>query len=240
MMKAVIIGATSGIGEELAKELARRGYTIGITGRRTQLLQQLQNQLQPSAKVVIQTMDITRFDEARAGFLRLIEELGGLDLVVINAGIGSYANAWETEFNTIQTNVTGFTAIANAAFHYFTQQKKGHIVGISSLAAERGGSRSPVYNASKAFISNYMEGLRHVSARKQLPIAITDIRPGFVKTPMTEKNKGMFWIVPAPKAARQIADAIEQQRKIAYISKRWRLVSWLLRILPDALYQKMS
>lgn len=240
-MKAIIIGATSGIGEALAKELAAKGFELGLTGRRTELLNNLKEELQTKTKVWIQTMDVTHTDEARADFTTLANNMGGnIDWVIINAGVGSYANDWQVEVNTIATNVTGFTAIANAAFALFMQQKGGHIAGISSVAAVRGGFHSPVYNASKAFISSYMEGLRLLSERKGYNIAITDIRPGFVKTPMTEKNKGMFWVTPVDKAAKQIVSAIAAKRKVAYISKRWQIVAWIVRHLPDSIYRKMG
>ena len=103
--------------------------------------------------------------------------MGGLDLIVINAGIGDIGTHWEKEDATIRVNVHGFTAIANIAYYYFSQNGGGHLVGISSVAAERGSGLVPVYNASKAFISSYMQGLRYRSAQKKLDITVTDIRP---------------------------------------------------------------
>lgn len=239
-MKAIIIGATSGIGEALALEMAKQGYELGLTGRRTDNLNAIQQQLQNTAKTHIQTMDVTNFDQAQTDFMSLVTQMGGVDVVVINAGIGSFSTKWEAELSIINTNVAGFCAIAHIAFTYFAQQKKGHIVGISSVAAVRGGAQMPAYNASKAFISNYMQGLRQKSLRKNLNIAVTDIRPGFVKTPMTEQNRFMFWVASAQKAAAQIAQAIKNKRKVAYITRRWLLVAWILQLLPDKMMAKMG
>jgi len=238
-MKAIIIGASSGIGAALAKIMAESGYELGLTARRTEKLESLAAQL--PTKSYLQTMDVTKTEAARAAFLELIEQMNGIDVVIINAGVGEITTRWEKEHNIINTNVTGFAAIANAAFYYFqSQQQKGHIVGISSLAALRGGSRIPSYHASKAFISSYMQGLRYRAVRKKLDIAITDIRPGFVKTEMTEKNDFMIWAATADKAATQIFSAIKRRKKIAYITKRWDLVAFIMKILPDFIYSKIT
>lgn len=239
-MKAIIIGATSGIGEAMIKELIDNGYEVGITGRRTELLTKIQQDYQNKGKVHIQTMDVCQFDQSRTDFLELINRMGGLDMVIINAGVGSYSQKWESELSIIQTNVAGFCAIAHAAFQYFAEQKKGHIVGISSVAAVVGGAKSPAYNASKAFISSYMNGLLQKSIRKALNIHVTDIRPGFVKTPMTEQNRKMIWVASSEKAAKQIMSAIKRKQKIAYITKRWWIAAFIMRNLPNSVLAKMG
>jgi len=238
-MKAIIIGASSGIGAALAKIMAAEGYELGITSRRTEKLEDLAAQL--PTKTHIQAMDVTKTEEARAAFLELIERMDGIDVVVINAGVGEITTRWEKELNIINTNVTGFAAIANAAFYHFQSQKRtGHIIGISSLAALRGGSRIPSYHASKAFISSYMQGLRYRAIRKKADITITDIRPGFVKTQMTDKNDFMIWAATAEKAATQIFTAIKRKKKVAYITKRWTLIAVIMKILPDFIYSKIT
>jgi short-subunit dehydrogenase len=163
-----------------------------------------------------------------------------VELMIINAGIGSGGRIdWERENQIIQTNAAGFAALASAAMEYFTERGSGHIVGISSIAAIKGLGRYTAYSASKAFISTYMQGLRQRSRRRKLHITVTDVKPGFVNTPMTEGNKGMFWVVPLEKAARQIYSAIQKRKNHAYISKRWRLASWFLKLLPDWIYIRM-
>ena len=208
MKKAIIIGATSGIGLELAKILSQNGYCVGIAGRRLSLLEELKSELGENA--FIQALDVTQ-PEAIDRLQSLIEKMGGIDLIVIIAGTGSIDPLlpWSKEKETIDTNVTGFTAIANTAWHYFKEKGKGHIVGISSIAAIRGGI-APAYNASKAFVSNYLQGLRCIATKAKLPITITDIQPGFVDTAMAQ-GEGLFWVASPQKAATQIFDAIDRK-----------------------------
>ncbi len=238
-MKAVIIGATSGIGLELAKVMTHNGWEVGLTGRRINILQDLQKAL--AGQVFIRQMDITQFENARAALADLVEEMEGMDVIVVNAGIGTFTRRWEKELPIIQTNATGFAALANWAYHYFQSVGHGQLVGISSLAALRSSSSLPSYHASKAFISSYMQGLRYHAQKKKLNIQVTDIRPGFVRTAMTAQNgDNMFWDAPADKAARQIFDAIQRKKKVVYITKRWRLMAWFMRAMPDFIYTKIT
>ena len=238
MKKAIIIGASSGIGRELSIILSQNGYTVCATGRRADLLKSLQSELSPAS--FVRTMDISDTENAINIFKTINEDLNGTDLVVISAGIGhlNHDLQWLKEKDTIDGNVAGFSAIAGAAYRHFTQQRSGHLVGISSLAALRGGGDAPAYYASKAFVSNYLQGLRHKTAKLKIPIYISDIRPGFVDTAMAQGD-GLFWVQSPEKAARQIFVAIQKKRKVAYITRRWILVAWILRILPDAIYHKM-
>ena len=236
--KAIIIGASSGIGRQLAQVLAGDGWHLGITGRRRELLESLATEL--SVPVQVQQMDVADPTQAMASLQALIDEMGSVDLIVINAGVGFNNGklAWEPEKNTIDVNVTGFAAMANIAMLHFTARGKGHLVGISSLAGLRGARNATAYNASKAFIINYLQGLRHHAVKKKLNIAITDIRPGFVDTPMTKGQKGMFWVAKPDVAARQIYAAIKARKKVAYITRRWRLMACIIRLLPDFMWQK--
>jgi short-subunit dehydrogenase len=179
-------------------------------------------------------MDIADTANAIATFNSLIAEMDGVDLVVISAGTG-HGTAdlqWPNEKDTIDTNVSGFTAIADAAFNYFIKQDHGHLVGISSIAAIRGSRYAPAYNASKAFVCNYLEGLRHMAIKSKLPIYVTDIQPGFVDTRMAQGDR-IFWRGSAEKAARQIYRAIERKKPHAYVTRRWRLIAWALKIMPN-------
>lgn len=239
MEKAVIIGATSGIGRELAKVLSKNGYIVGISGRRINLLYELQKEI--SVKTYIKKIDISKSVEAMSLLERLIEEMGGIDIIIICSGI-CYDNQeldWNKEKATLDVNVSGFSAMANVAFNYFWRQKRGHIVGISSIRAHRGGWCAPAYNASKAFVSNYLEGLRIKADRAKLNIDITDIKPGFVDTPMIKNRKNRFFIISAKKAANQIYNAIKNKKKTAYIPKQWYLISGLLKIMPFCIYKKL-
>ena len=238
MKKTIVVGATSGIGKELAKILAGKGYTLGLAARRRDLLRAIQKEL--PAKTYISGMDIRNVDEAQKGLTDLIAEMGGVDLAIISAGIGHLNPELDLgkELETVATNVQGFTVVANVAFRHFLSQGSGHLVGISSIAALRGNSAAPAYNASKAFISNYLQGLAQKAVKSCPSIAVTDIQPGFVDTDMA-MGEGLFWMASATKAAEQIYAAIERKRSHAYITKRWRFVGWLLKGMPDFLYNRL-
>lgn len=234
MKNIIIIGASSGIGRELAKVFSQRGYTVGMAARRFELLEETAKEL-PGISFV-KRMDAGRPDEAMAVLEGLIAEMGGTDIIVINAGIG-FRNPdleWEKEKNTIAVNVAGFTALAGLAMKYFLKRGQGHLAGVSSLTAVRGSSIAPAYSASKAFIAHYLDALRLKAYKMKLPICVTHIQPGFVDTAMGQ-GEDAFWSASATKAARQIADAIEKKKQHVYITKRWRLIAWLMKVLPQRL-----
>jgi len=237
MKRAIVIGASSGIGKELAIVLSRNGYAVGLTGRRIDLLEELSKKL--SNPAFTKQMDISDCSKAMDLLENLIEEMGGVDLVVISAGIG-FINSdliWGKEEKTIDVNVRGFAAMANVAFRHFVREGRGHLVGISSIAAIRGSGKTPAYNASKAFMSNYLEGLKINASKAGLPILVTDIQPGFVDTAMA-RGVGLFWVASPQKAARQIHKVIQRMSKHAYVTKRWSLIGWLLKVIPDFLYSR--
>jgi short-subunit dehydrogenase len=237
MPGAIIVGASSGIGAALARELDGRGYTLGLIARREELLEGLRRELR--GRSFVKRVDVSVPEVAMSQLRELIAEMGDVELYVINAGVG-FPNPdlqWEPEATTIQVNVVGFAAMANVALAALKARGSGHIVGISSIAALRGGRHAPAYNASKAFVSNYLEGLRHYCRHRKLPIAVTDIQPGFVDTAMA-KSPNLFWVAPVQKAARQIDRAIVRRRAHAYITRRWRLLAWVMKGLPRALYER--
>ncbi len=238
MKKAIIIGATSGIGEALAKELVQHDYIVGITGRREDRLIDLQQQFPD--KIQYKVMDVSQISFAIKRFHQLIEMLGGVDLVVINAGIGipNPDADWEIDRKVIVVNVLGFTAICDEATQYFIKQGAGHLVGISSIAALFGHRHSSVYSASKAYVSNFLQGIRNNIIHRKIPVTITDIKPGFVDTPLVEGQEGMFWVASSEKAALQIYQAIEKKRDHAYITRRWRLIAWLIKSIPEFILKR--
>lgn len=236
MKKAIIIGATSGIGKELAKLLSIEGYSLGISGRRLHLLEELKTEM--STHTYIQDMDVSDSNSIK-GLQNLIAAMNGVDLIIISAGTGSVDPdlLWDKEKETIETNVLGFAAMANVAYHHFNQKGSGHLVGISSIAAIRGGD-APAYSASKAFVSNYLQSLRYVISKSKASITVTDIQPGFVDTAMA-KAPNLFWVASPQKAAIQIYETIKKKKKHAYITKRWRLIAWALKLMPDFIYEKI-
>ena len=238
MKKIIIIGASSGIGKELAKIFSLNGYEVGVAARKINLLEELKSEL--PTKTYISAIDIKDTNSAMQSLYKLIKDMREVDIIVISSGIGHINPSlnWSQEKETIDTNVSGFTAMVGVAMNYFIKRDCGHLVGISSISSIRGDDSGPAYSASKAFMSNYLEGLNKKSIKEKLDITITDIQPGFVDTAMA-KGDGLFWVAPVQKAAIQIYKAIQQKKRKAYITKRWALVAWLLKIMPDFIYNKI-
>ena len=238
MKRAIIIGATSGIGKALAEILLSEDYVVGVTGRREELLQSIQEKHLGS--VFFKKMDVQDLSTCESVCNELVGQLGGMDLLVISAGIGEENKDlnFEVENNVIKTNIQGFTCIADWAMRYFKEQGYGHFVNISSIAGVSGNGIAPSYNATKAYQINYLEGLRLNVKRFGSIIVVTDVRQGFVDTAMA-KGEGLFWVAPVQKAAEQIFEAIKQKKKVIYITKRWRLIGLLFRIMPFSILKRV-
>jgi short-subunit dehydrogenase len=236
--KAIIIGATSGIGKGLAQIFAANNYCVGITGRRKELLLKLKDE-HPNL-YTIHVLDVTDTSSTIQHLDALTAKMGGFDLLVISSGIGDINETldFEIEKQTIATNIIGFTCIADWAYSYFEKQKAGHLVVLSSIGGIRGSRQAPAYNASKAYQINYIEGLRQKAAKHKLPIFVTDIRPGLVDTQMA-KGEGLFWVMPLEKAVGQMFKSIVAKKKVVYVTKRWRLIAALLKLLPRAVYDRL-
>jgi short-subunit dehydrogenase len=238
MKKAIVIGATSGIGKSITEILIQNGYAVGVTGRRVDMLQSLKEK-NPN-KICYCQMDVQDVSTVESICKNLVDQLGGLDLFIISAGIGDENKSldFSIENNVIKTNVQGFTCVSNWAMNYFKKQGHGHLVNISSIAGLIGNGEAPSYNATKAFQINYLEGLRLNAYKSRVNIHVTDVRPGFVDTDMA-KGDGLFWVAPVEKAAQQIFNAIQRKKKIVYITKRWRMIGFLLKIMPFSMLRKM-
>jgi short-subunit dehydrogenase len=243
MQKVIIIGATSGIGFELAKLYAQNGDMVGATGRRNELLQKLK-ELFPG-QVIIECFDVMG-NENISHLESIIKGLDGMDLLIYNSGYGDISETldWQMDKQTTQTNVIGFVEIVNYAFNYFANKGEGQIAATSSIASVRGNSQAPAYSASKAYMSTYMEGLHLKASRlkrkdSKTSISITDIQPGFINTKMA-KGKRRFWEAPVEKAARQIFNAIQKKRRKAYITRRWAIIAWILKWLPYPILKRFA
>ncbi len=238
MKNAIILGASSGIGAELAGLLVADGYKVAITGRREELLKNIS--ANNPEKIFYSTFDVRETKNLESALDNLKEKLGGCHLLIISAGTGDINQDldFEIEKVIIDTNVSGFTCAADWAFRYFQQQGYGHLAAISSVAGIRGYHGAPAYNASKAYQISYLEGLKQKARKIKLPITVTDLRPGFVNTKMAKGEK-QFWVSSPEKAASQIYAAIKRKKKVAYITKRWQLVGRLLRIMPSSIYERM-
>lgn len=234
----IIVGSTSGIGRRMAELYAEKGHRVGVTGRRKELLVELQQQF--PGQIETECFDVTENDSIER-LKSLINKLGGLDILVYSSGVGEVSKElnWELDKMTVDTNVNGFVKIANWAFNYFSDHNKGKLAVISSVAANAGNGWTPAYSASKAFQSNYFEGLQIKARKMKKNISITCIEPGYVNTAMA-KGKKFFWMVPVDKAARQIIKAIDNNKKKAYVSKRWWLIAQLMKWAPDWLFQRMN
>jgi short-subunit dehydrogenase len=234
---AVIVGASSGIGEAVARVLAGKGWRLALLARRLDRLEAIAAEL--GADTIVRRIDVA--DRACGVVLReLVADLGGADLVVISAGTGHLNRNLEAapDADTVAVNVFGFMSVAQEAMRHFLASGRGHLVGISSVAALRGSGEATAYAASKAFQSTYLDGLRELARSRRLPITVTEVQPGFVDTAMMKTDRPLPFIVrkmlvasPAGAAA-QIVRAIRNQRKHAYITRRYAVIAFLLRRLP--------
>ena len=238
MKKAIIIGATSGIGKAVAEILLQEGYLVGVTGRREDLFPAMQQKF--SGRIFCKIMDVQELLTLASICNELVNQMGGMDLLVISAGIGEGNKQldFEIENDVIKTNIQGFTCIADWGTSFFKKQGYGHLVNISSIAGIRGNGLAPSYNATKAYQINYLEGLRLNTIKSGYEITITDVRPGFVDTAMAKGN-GLFWVAPVKKAAEQIVEAIKRKKGVVYITKRWGLIGYVLKIIPFSILRRV-
>lgn len=235
--KALIIGASSGIGAALAIELAKNNITVGITGRRAQQLLEVKKQYPNN--IFIKAFDCTEVNniELTENF---INELGGVDLFIFNAGINNdNPNLdFSIEKDTINIHISAFTKLINWAYLYFEKEKQGHIIAISSIAAVKGNELAPAYNATKAYQTNYLQALNQKSFTAKNNVIISDIRPGFVNTVMAKGEKQLM-MISKEEAAKQIYKAIIKQKEVAYIPSTWRFIVFIIKMLPEFLLKRI-
>ena len=236
--KVIIIGATSGIGREVALIYIAQGWKVGVAGRREAELEALRSAY--PEQVSTQALDVTKVD-APQKLQALIEQVGGMDVFLLSSGIGKQNPTLETglELTTAATNVEGFIRMTNAAYHYFEQQGHGHLAVISSIAGTKGLGAAPAYSATKGFQNIYMDALDQLARMKKLNIRFTDIRPGFVATPLLNNQKKYPMLMDAPIVALDIVSAIEKKKRVAIIDWKFRLLVGFWRLIPKWIWLRL-
>ncbi len=242
---AIITGASTGIGAELAHVLAEQGYDLGLLARRSELLEALKNKIKkdiPSCEIVCAVCDVTKLDECQEIIKNMAEQLGGLDLFIANAGIGWQTPAWKQSWpvvrSILETNVMGTIASLEIAKDIMIKNKSGHLVGITSVAGFRGLPTSSGYSTSKVALTAYLESIRLDLKKSGIPV--TAIHPGFIDTHMTKKNNyKMPFIMPAEKAAHLIWQAIRKKKSRYVFPWQMNVMIKLLRLMPDWLYDRL-
>jgi len=244
--KAIVIGATAGMGRETARLLMQDGYVVGCVGRRQQRLDELKSEFGQSCVPCVVDMGS---DESITQLEKLIQEMGGCDLMMVCISASADKHLHSDDYvdlrlsDRAEINITllGFWRAATVAYRYFLSQKSGHFVGVSSTSGLIGAAESPMYNASKAFMQRYLEAVRNYMKQHSLPIYVTDIIPGYVDVEWEAPGApGEYWSADVKTAGKQIFDAIKSRKEVAYITKRWRLIAWLYKIVPAWLYNMIG
>jgi decaprenylphospho-beta-D-erythro-pentofuranosid-2-ulose 2-reductase len=239
--RAVIVGASSGIGEAIALQLGAEGTEVVLVARRTEALEVLATRIETlfAGRASVVTCDVRDVAAGQAAFASIVAE-GAVDLIVYSSGImpqGTHgAFPTDVDVASIETNVIGAVTWLNAAATYFSERGSGTIVGISSVAGERGRRANPVYNATKAALSTYLESLRY--RLNPHGIKVVCIKPGPVQTPMMGDRK--VRIAPtADSCARQVIRAAKKGRRVVYIPRLMRVVSLVLHVIPPPIMERL-
>lgn len=238
-MKAIIVGASSGIGMEVARLLLADGWHIGIAARREELLLELKAMAPEHVEVM--TIDVTQPDAGQR-LLSLIDKMGGIDLYFHSSGIGKQNRTLETdiELRTMQTNAIGFTQMIDTAYRYFAKCGKGHIAAITSIACTKGLGPAPAYSATKALQASYLQALEQQAHQRGLNIRFTDIRPGFVDTALLSGTFRYPMMLRPASVARDIVKSIYRHRHIRVIDTRYRILTFFWRLIPNCVWRRMK
>ena len=236
--KAIVMGASSGIGLEVSKLLLDEGWSIGIAARRTDLLQELK--ATAPDRVEVETIDVNS-DEAEDLLLSLIAIVGGMDLFFYAPGIGKQNPTLEAsiETATVTTNALGFTRMIGVAYRYMASHGGGHIAAITSIAGTMGLGPAPSYSATKAFQNTYLQALEQQAITRKLHIRFTDIRPGFVDTALLNGGKNYPLLLRKEDVAHEIMEAIRRNNHVRVIDWRWRIITALWRCIPRCIWRHL-
>lgn len=232
MKKAIVMGASSGIGREMALLLRESGWTVGVAARRTERLADFS---------VAARIDVTA-EDAGAELQKLIGRLGGMDLYVHVSGIGRQNRELneDTELQTVETNAMGFTRMVGTAFRYMATHGGGHIAVVSSIAGTKGLGPAPAYSATKALQNTYIEALEQLAHSRRLNIRFTDLRPGFVDTDLLNGTGHYPMLMDKQKVATACVRAITRQRHVHIIDWRWRIVTRFWQWVPRCLWRRLT
>ena len=241
--RAVIVGASSGIGKQLACQLAAAGSQVVLVARREELIREIAAEInagraEPLASFV--TADVRDAEQSTAAFDRITAE-GDFDLIVYSSGImpkgAGKGYPTDEDVKTIETNLTGAVVWLNAAAQYFLNRGRGTIVGIGSIAGDRGRRGNPVYNATKAALATYLESLRYRLA--PAGIRVVTIKPGFVRTALIGDRRVIPPAVSAEEAARLILKAARRGPRVVYVPFWWRGMAIMVKFMPAPIMQRL-
>ncbi len=237
--KAIVVGASSGIGQEVAKLLLADGWHLGVAARREEPLMELKALAPDSVEVM--TIDVTKPDAGEC-LQSLIKRLGGMDLYFHSSGIGKQNRTLEEdiELRTMETNAVGFVRMIGTAFRYFAKRGEGHIAAITSIAGTKGLGPAPAYSATKALGANYLQALEQQAHQRGLNIRFTDIRPGFVDTALLNGDFPYPMLMRPDKVARDIVKSIYHHRHIRVIDWRYRILTFFWRLVPNWLWRRLK
>lgn len=241
----IITGASDGIGKTLAFEMAKRGYQLGLTARRLNLLEEIKidiGKTYPNCKVEVAALDVSHYEEIGPCLDQLKTKLGTIDIVLANAGIaraGKVGKApWQQDIEVINTNVNGAMVTLSEALRLFKAQGHGHLVGTSSVAAFRGLPNNAAYSASKAALATYMEGIRAETLKENIDVTV--LYPGFIDTAINRDLKNRPFVIGVEEGAKLFADLIEAKVASSTVPKwPWSLLGSFIKVLPTSLIAKM-
>lgn len=238
MKRAIIIGASSGIGREVCDILLADGWRLGVAARREDRLLEIRKSCPD--RVEVQVIDVTA-DDAAGRLLALADRLGGVDLFLCSSGIGKQNFQLDSniELATVDVNVKGFTAVVDAMFNYMATHSGGHIAVISSIAGTKGLGAASAYSATKAYQNTYIQALEQLANMRRLPIRFTDIRPGFVDTDLLSGSGRYPMLMDKTNVARQIVKGIYAKRHVKIIDWRYRILVAAWRLVPNWLWRIM-
>lgn len=239
MKRAIVMGASSGIGREVARLLVCDGWKVGVAARRIERLQAFRQEM-PEGMVEVAVIDVTR-DDSTEQFRHLINIIGGMDLYLHVSGIGKQNRELkeEIELATLETNGVGFARMTGEAYRYFAEQGTGHIAAVSSIAGTKGLGPAPSYSATKALQNVYLQALEQLANAQGLDISFTDIRPGFVDTDLVSGDFRYPMILKPENVAQEIVWAINHRKHIWVIDWKYRLLTALWRRVPRWIWRRL-